>query len=79
MEKPATFHSLGVLKPSWKPNYEYVLAFTVKTIVELNTIFNYRSDRFSDHEGSLGLPVARHAPLSLRLKESVPPTDKICL
>ncbi|KAK4031034.1 hypothetical protein OUZ56_024545 [Daphnia magna] len=28
----------GVLKPSWKPNYEYVLAFTVKTIVDLNTI-----------------------------------------
>lgn len=28
----------GALKPSWKPNYEYVLAFTVKTIVDLNTI-----------------------------------------
>nr|CAH0099588.1 unnamed protein product [Daphnia galeata] len=28
----------GVLKPSWKPNYECVISFTVRTIVDLNTI-----------------------------------------
>ncbi|EFX73485.1 hypothetical protein DAPPUDRAFT_325266 [Daphnia pulex] len=28
----------GVLKPSWKQNYEYVISFTVRTIVDLNAI-----------------------------------------
>jgi hypothetical protein len=32
------FFIQGVLKPSWKPNYECVISFTVRTIVDLNTI-----------------------------------------
>ena len=28
----------GALKPSWKPNYEHVIAFTVRSIVDLNLI-----------------------------------------